>query len=304
MFQRLFAMAGLSLDRLRALVEVGAAGSLVRAAAGDPIRQSQLSRQIKELEDFFQVHLTERQGRGLRLTAEGRELARISRFFLLGLSNFQRGRLAEGQQFRLGGPPSFLAGVAVPALLAPAAARVKHDHALEAVQGQEVERRLHDLTLDFGVVHQAELSRPLQTAHLGTCQLFLCLPKSQPERRGRRTAAEVGLSFAVADQEWAMDLGPDGWPFARQSVVCGSFLEARAALETGRVGTVLPGYLVPRGSRVEYRVTESAAGCLDYYLAWNPRLLRLNPHAVNERDRLVTALGRFLRSAKSWETEN
>src|SRR5712671_4362044 len=84
MFSKLFAESGLSLDRLKALLEVGAAGSIVRAAGGDPVRQSQYSRQIKELEDFFRTRLIERQGKGTRLTESGRELARISRFFMLG----------------------------------------------------------------------------------------------------------------------------------------------------------------------------------------------------------------------------
>ena len=35
------------------------------------------------------------------LTRNGRELARISRFFLLGLSNFRHGCLAEEQTFRI-----------------------------------------------------------------------------------------------------------------------------------------------------------------------------------------------------------
>jgi len=56
----LFAENGLSLDRLRALLEVGASGSIVKATHGDPVRQSQYSRQIKELEDFFRVKLVER----------------------------------------------------------------------------------------------------------------------------------------------------------------------------------------------------------------------------------------------------
>ena len=72
MFSRLFANAGLSLDRLRALVEVGACGSIVKASGGDPVKQSQFSRQIKELEDFFQIRLIERQGKGIRLTASGK----------------------------------------------------------------------------------------------------------------------------------------------------------------------------------------------------------------------------------------
>lgn len=63
MFTKLLSKGGLSLDRLRALLEVGAAGSIVKAAGGDPVRQSQYSRQIKELEDFFQTKLVERHGK-------------------------------------------------------------------------------------------------------------------------------------------------------------------------------------------------------------------------------------------------
>src|ERR1043165_1247893 len=116
MFTKLFAETGLSLDRLRALLEVGAAGSIVKAADGDPVRQSQYSRQIKELEDFFRTRLIERQGKGTRLTNDGRELARLSRFFLTGLSNFQRGCLAEEQTFRIGASATFIRQFLLPAL--------------------------------------------------------------------------------------------------------------------------------------------------------------------------------------------
>jgi DNA-binding transcriptional LysR family regulator len=107
MFEKLFAESGFSLDRLRALLEVGAAGSIAKAAGGDPVRQSQYSRQIKELEDFFRTRLIERHGKGTRLTVSGRELARISRFIMLGLCNFQRGCLAEEQTFRIGASATF-----------------------------------------------------------------------------------------------------------------------------------------------------------------------------------------------------
>jgi DNA-binding transcriptional LysR family regulator len=114
MFERLFGESGLSLDRLRAMLEVGATGSIVKAANGDPVRQSQYSRQIKELEDFFRVKLIERHGKGMQLTANGRELARISRFFLRGLSNFQRGCLAEDQTYRIGANATVIQKFLVP----------------------------------------------------------------------------------------------------------------------------------------------------------------------------------------------
>ncbi len=178
MFERLFAESGLSLDRLRALVEVGLAGSIVRAAGGDPARQSQYSRQISELEDFFQAGLVERHGKGIRLTAGGRELARISRFFLLGLSNFQRGCRAEGQTHRIGATPTFISSFLLPVLAAPPCVKSGIRYAVETVLGDDVERRLHDLTLDFGVVTRGEVSRPLQLKELGAWGLKFWVPKA------------------------------------------------------------------------------------------------------------------------------
>src|SRR5688572_19048735 len=116
MFEKLFASGGLSLDRLKSLLEAGAAGSIAKGAGGDPVRQSQYSRQIRELEDFFCIKLIERHGKGTRLTANGKELARISRFFLLGLSNFQRGCLAEEQTFRIGASATFIQRFLLPLL--------------------------------------------------------------------------------------------------------------------------------------------------------------------------------------------
>lgn len=150
MFEKLFAESGLSLDRLKSFLEVAAAGSIVKAAAGDPVRQSQYSRQIKELEDFFRIHLMERQGKGSRLTANGRELARISRFFMMGLSNFQRGCLVEEQSYRIGTSGTYIQRFLLPSLAQ--ARKINTTFCTETVRDDEIERRLHDLTLDFGVV--------------------------------------------------------------------------------------------------------------------------------------------------------
>src|SRR5262245_23469409 len=133
MFERLFTESGLSLERLRALVEVGAAGSIVQAAVDDVVKQSQYSRQIKELEDFFGVKLVERQGRGVRLTGNGKELARISRFFLLGLSNFQRGCLGEERTYRIGGSATFIETFLMPLLARPESVRSRIKYSVEAL---------------------------------------------------------------------------------------------------------------------------------------------------------------------------
>jgi DNA-binding transcriptional LysR family regulator len=244
MFTRLFAQSGLSLDRLRALVEVGAAGSIVRAAGGDAGRQSQYSRQIKELEDFFQAGLVERHGKGIRLTASGRELARISRFFLLGLSNFQHGCRAEGQTYRIGASPTFIAMFLLPVLAEQQSVASGIRSAVEAVREEDVERRLHDLTLDFGVVSRTALSRPLQLKELGVWRLKLWVPKAVcgTVRQAERAFAEKRLPVAWPAGELpesVCSLLEDHEPALR----CNSFMEAGLALEKGSLATLLPDFM-------------------------------------------------------------
>jgi len=304
MFTKLFAQSGLSLDRLRALVEVGASGSIVRAAGGDPARQSQYSRQIKELEDFFQAGLVERHGKGIRLTASGMELARISRFFLLGLSNFQRGCLAEGQTYRVGASPTFITLFLLPILAEPHSIQSGIRFAVEAVLGDEVERRLHDLTLDFGVVSRSTVSRPLQLKELGTWRLKFWVPKTLC-----KTAKQA--EHALADKRLPIAWPAGELPRSELSVLedyepalsCSNFLEARVALEEKGLAAFLPDFL-PLGTAADrcllLKMSAVDSILFRYRLAWNPRLLRLNPHARRRRDALVESLAvRFLHPPKA-----
>jgi DNA-binding transcriptional LysR family regulator len=289
MFIKLFMESGLSLDRLRALVEVGAAGSIVKAAQGDPVRQSQYSRQIKELEDFFRVELAERHGQGVRLTTNGRELARISRFFLLGLSNFQRGCLDEGQTFRLGASATF-----VQIFLMPAIAQVRSttgiQYHVETVADGEIERRLHELTLDFGVVTTPVLSRPLQIKPIRRWNLELWVPKSlcRDRKQALRAFKEKRLPLVLATRETVLLNQPALAEF-EPWLACGDFIAAHTALARGGLAALLPDFFPAPESDAQYlrvRVPAVPSAC-GYHLAWNPRLLRLNPHAVRRLDILL-----------------
>ncbi len=294
MFEKLFAESGLSLDRLRAMIEVGAAGSIVRAAAGDPVRQSQYSRQIKELEEFFRIKLIERHGKGTQLTPNGKELARISRFFLRGLSNFQRGCLAEDQVYRIGASATVIEKFLVPVTTRLGLLRAATTYTFEISEGDDVERGLHDLTLDFGITTRSTLSRPLQLKLVGCRRVGLFVPKGA-------YASRAGVSKALRARELPLAIAAEGFDLETQRVllelrprmVCPDFLTARAALEGGRVAAVLPDFLVSseeakRLWRLDIPGTGSLGLC--FHLAWNPRLLRLNPHVVRTRDLLVELL--------------
>jgi DNA-binding transcriptional LysR family regulator len=294
MFERLFAESGLSLDRLRSLLEVGATGSIAKAADGDPVRQSQYSRQIKELEDFFQTRLVERHGKGLRLTANGKALARISRFFMLGLSNFKRGCLEEEQRFSIGASAAFNQVFLLPVLANSRLAQSGVRHGVEIVTDDEIERRLHDLTLDFGIVTAAKISRPLQLTALGKWRLVLCVPKAlhKTESRALQAFHQRCLPLALPARESAV-ANLSALKNSEPTLSCDNFLEARTALEEHSLAALLPDYLVPTAnsnSFLRVRFPELESVVFHHHLAWNPRLLRLNPHAARKRDFLIKAL--------------
>lgn len=81
--------SGLSFERLVSFCQVAEAGGVAKAARGDPVRQSQFSRQIKELQEFFGVPLVRRVGRGSALTEAGVELYRLAREQLSSLADFR-----------------------------------------------------------------------------------------------------------------------------------------------------------------------------------------------------------------------
>jgi DNA-binding transcriptional LysR family regulator len=212
---------------------------------------------------------------------------------MLGLSNFQRGCLAEEQTFRVGASATFNHQYLLPAISDVSARNGRARYVSEIAASDEVERRLHDLTLDFGIIGQAELSRPLQTRVLGQWKLELWVPKALGLNQSNAAHAfEQGqLPLAMAKELDDVVIMPDNKREATLS--CDSFLGSRVALEGKEFAALLPQFLAPdKRARLFVRVPAPKVDSRVFYfhLAWNPRLLRLNPHAVRQRDWLASIL--------------
>ena len=65
-------------------------GGVTKAAGGSHTLQSQISRQVGELESFFEVKLFRKEGKKLHLTEEGKRLEIISRESLNALEQFMQ----------------------------------------------------------------------------------------------------------------------------------------------------------------------------------------------------------------------
>jgi len=287
-FVRLFGEKGLSLERLRSLVEVDEAGSIAAAAPDDESRQSQISRQLKQLEQFFHVELKRKAGKTVRLTAEGRELARLARGHLRSLEEFGRHCVGQPGEVTLGAGDSLLHWVVLPRLkklreaLGGCVVHLHDRRNLDTCQA------LQDHVIDLGLLRSDLVRPPLTGTKVGSFGYSLFVPDRLWPRRqkateeqllqelplatqGRNTLFQRRLEELVASRGWRMNV----------RLFTESFPQAAQALGTGEVAAILPDlarlsfavestWVMPLKSLSELR--------RDIVLAWHPHHLETRPH--------------------------
>jgi DNA-binding transcriptional LysR family regulator len=173
MFDTLFSRSGLSLDRLRSFVELSEAGSISKAASGDPSRQALISRQIRELEEFFGTELTLRRGKTLVLSPAGQRLAILIREQFQDLDDFQREQQNQAKSFSLGAGASILEWLVI-----PAAFKIRRALSLPTLQlashrsGQLIEL-IRDGRLDFAIVREDAIPEGLPRLEILKVKFYL-----------------------------------------------------------------------------------------------------------------------------------
>ena len=157
-FRELFATDGLSLDRLHALVAVADAGSIAAAAPDNKNRQTLLSRQVGELEKFFDVTLKRVEGRTARLTEDGRQLAGLAREHLQSLDEFKREVSARPLTVSLATGASLHAWLVLPRLARLRAETGRMVWQLHTRRNAALYQQLVDGSLDFALL-RSDLAR-------------------------------------------------------------------------------------------------------------------------------------------------
>jgi DNA-binding transcriptional LysR family regulator len=254
-------VSGFSIERLRAFCKVAEAGSIVSAARGDTTRQSQFSRQIKELEDFFGTKLVERAGKTIRLTQDGKKVALLTQTFLHAVQDL---RASSNQQevFRLGAGESVLRWVLMPRLaeiqnLDPV---IRFDLATKRTEDciESLKRGL----LDLAIVRSDAVDEGLTALPCGSLSYSLVVPRKLLP--GRMAA---GVQF-VRTLPFAM-LSGDG-VLAKGVVDLASKLEIQldirmraenfslliSAIESATLATVLPDPAVKDLSKERFAVVQ------------------------------------------------
>jgi post-segregation antitoxin (ccd killing protein) len=108
-------------------------------------------------------------------------------------------------------------------------------YAVEVVSDDAVERRLHDLTLDFGVTTATAISRPLQKKEIGAWRLKLWVPRDlfQAGAQAIRAFKQRRLPLVMAVEEFPA-LSHELLRGYEARLNCETFSQARTILEKRR----------------------------------------------------------------------
>ncbi len=247
MFENLFDRQGLSLDRLRTFCEIAQSRGITRAAKGNTVRQSQFSRQLKELENYFGAELFVRKRNTFRLTPAGEKLLRVANEFFASLVT------ANNEIQNLPQTISFGAGESIfNWLLFP---RFSNLHQLfpnfcfqfRNLQSNEIIREIQESELDFGIVREDACPRTLEKRKLGSISYCLFMPKQIKAPRGslpqNTVLKNLPLATLEGDGQFKTILFESAEKHAISlniKVVCSSFPLMTEILKHGHVAAILP----------------------------------------------------------------
>ena len=300
MYEKLFSQGGLSLDRLRVLVEVADAGGISRAVS-DPVRQSQYSRQLKELESFFGVELTRRDGKKLSLTPAGSQLAALAREQFRGLMGFQDTVQHQEVRFTIGAGDSLIQWLLIPRLnlLEKNLSSVRLN--LINRRADDIIRDIRDLKLDFGLVRTDALKTGLQSGPVFKMEFALFIPRALLKEVAGDTEPFkllAGLPHAItasgAFAQKVVDLAVNKKQILHPSLQCDSHPAVAAAVASGRYAAILPVIAQAALPATTHHCLQSTRAFAPLArptsLAWNPRLDRITPNAEIFRKALLQHL--------------
>ena len=285
----LLAKSGLSLERLGSLLAFADAGSIVRAADGDPVRSSLISRQLGELEKFFAVELVAKKGKGLILTEEGKRLTALVREQFQALEDFGKSTAGKSVRLSLGAGNTILEWLVAPRLGPMAMEGVEFD--LYHERQAEMIGHLQEGSLDLAIIAKEPLGRQFATAPLGTIDYALYLPK--------KLGGGSVLRYALRQLPLAMPIGGRvrdaviKFAGALQVGTLGTtgYLNAVASVKAGHYASVLPTLAAhDLGNAVRcIRIPESVIPTRRIVLAWKKRTADTRP-AVEKAIRYLREL--------------
>jgi DNA-binding transcriptional LysR family regulator len=205
---RFAAPTGISIERLHTFCAVVSEGSITAAAQGDPNRQSQFSRQLKELEQALGAKLFRKEGKILKLTETGREFAVIALGFFNALDDLQAKTAGHAETVVLGAGESILRWLVIPripeVMTGPNAVRLE----LRTCRTEEAVRCVQDGSLDLAIVRSDSVDDSFRSIPVGAIDYCLVVPRhGLPEKSAAAVSLMKEIPLALLRSEGMLARG-------------------------------------------------------------------------------------------------
>jgi DNA-binding transcriptional LysR family regulator len=281
MIKELLGKKGFTLRNLHLLLELEDAGSLVKVAQGDTIRQGQYSRQLKELSKSFGVSLTEREGRVLKLTENGRSLARLMREALCRVDDFQRTCAGEQLDVSVGAGDSLLHWLLLPRMHVIQEKAPNVHFTLYDLRNDAIAEKLAEQKLDFGIMRETAVPPKHRKERLLQMSFSIFVPRRLLPKRGAVDYKTIVESVPLVRHSAGGELiNRVSWLAQQEGLTlsnyltCEGFPQACRAVQGGCYAAILP--TIARGDlsseecvEIEWPALKAEARWVA--LAWNPR---------------------------------
>jgi DNA-binding transcriptional LysR family regulator len=182
MAENALSLSGLSIERLRSFCQIVDAGSVVAAAGRNPTKQSQFSRQIRDLERVLGVKLFVREGKRLKLTADGVKLSALTNAYFNALREISGVNHGAPPPLKLGAAESVIRWLLIPRfteVISTAGGPVE----MENHRTSEVVSRLENGQLDLGIIRADARSDALELLPFPILRYVLMVPRAAlPEK--------------------------------------------------------------------------------------------------------------------------
>ncbi|MDX2187123.1 MAG: LysR family transcriptional regulator [Opitutaceae bacterium] len=299
MYDSLLSRKGLSIERLHALVLLSEHGSLIKAAKNDFGVQSRYSHYLRELSGFIGTRLTRKDGRSIRLTPAGEDLASLARSHFRELLEFQSKASGSVQQVVVGAGDSLLQWLLIPTIGKMRALGRKTNVKVVNLRTDDLVLQLKEQRLDFALIRQNAVTKPLHSKRVCVVKYVVVVPRRLVPRRLTLKSALLECPHATLGGDGELvqrlrTLAEDCEGIFRPELVCESAGQCMAAVRTGSYAAVVPTQVVESNPNLDCVVVDDEAlADLDrpVALAWSPRNLEsLGEGIQNVRDGLLNAL--------------
>ncbi|MDA7889842.1 LysR family transcriptional regulator [Akkermansiaceae bacterium] len=241
MLGQLLRKKGVSIERLAGLCEIQDAGGIMAAAQGDSSRQSQLSRQIKELEVSLDCQLMDRSSSPSKLNREGETLAAMGRRFLTDFDRVAGGLSQQKIPLRIAASESLVLWYLMPTLAKLCLSEGRSIQFLN-MRSRDSSRALSQGRVDLAVSHSLNPSQGIEVRELAGYGLRLVgieggRVKKWGDLKRQALATLSGNGKMRKAVEQLVEDHPDG-PFI--ALECTSHIQLLVACETMGAIAVVP----------------------------------------------------------------